>query len=628
MLYFMPNHKPAENYDMIKMRKIFSFFPISMRKSCRQCQNSFEIVEDDLKFYEKVSPVFNGKKYLIPPPTLCPDCRFQRRAARRNERHLYKRKCSFSGQDIVALYPENAIFPVYSQKIWWGDKWSPQNYGMDFDFNRPFFEQFSDLQNRVPRLPLLSKNSENSEYTNHATDNRNCYMSSIIFRCEDVFYSRKSFTSKSVIDSAYIFNHSELLYECFWGENLYNCKFSAFCSNSSDLLCCYDCRGCNNCFMSSNLRNKSYIFRNQQLTKDQYLVEMKKVSTGSRKKLHEILVDFKQLRLRAIQPALRNEDCEDVVGDFLLHCKDVYECYSSCGGESCRYCIEFDASSISSHSKDCMDSFGFGGSELLYEVHAQANGHNNKFCNWSYDVSDSCYLDMCHNVANCFGCVGLHAHEKYHILNKPYTPEKYEKMVARIIQHMQKTRSTGSEQAVRAPLSGASAQASEIGSRGSQLNEAELTNKEWGEFFPIQISPFPYNKTFAQEYFPLTKEQALKRGYQWEDSNQKDYKPQTFQVPDNIEDVPESILRGLLACSDCKKNFKIIRQELQFYRKMNLAIPGKCPDCRYKIRMSLVNPYKLWSRACAKCQAPIQTTYAPDQPEIVYCEKCYLEAVY
>jgi hypothetical protein len=45
------------------------------RQLVKQCQISFDITPDDLAFYDKVSPVFNGKKELIPPPTLCPECR-------------------------------------------------------------------------------------------------------------------------------------------------------------------------------------------------------------------------------------------------------------------------------------------------------------------------------------------------------------------------------------------------------------------------------------------------------------------------------------------------------------------------------------------------------------------------
>ena len=73
-------------------------------KTCRKCQAGFPITDKDLEFYDKVSPNFGGKKYSIPSPTLCPDCRQQRRLSFRNERKLYKRKCDATGKDIVSIY--------------------------------------------------------------------------------------------------------------------------------------------------------------------------------------------------------------------------------------------------------------------------------------------------------------------------------------------------------------------------------------------------------------------------------------------------------------------------------------------------------------------------------------------
>jgi hypothetical protein len=32
---------------------------------------------------------------------------------------------------------------------------------------------------------------------------------------------------------------------------------------------------------------------------------------------------------------------------------------------------------------------------------------------------------------------------------------------------------------------------------------------EWGEFFPSSLSPFGYNETVAQEYYPLTRDDIL-----------------------------------------------------------------------------------------------------------------------
>jgi hypothetical protein len=70
-------------------------------KICKHCQSSFEITDKDLELYDKISPSFPSpdslvsglKKIQIPSPTLCPDCRQQRRLSFRNERNLYRRKC-------------------------------------------------------------------------------------------------------------------------------------------------------------------------------------------------------------------------------------------------------------------------------------------------------------------------------------------------------------------------------------------------------------------------------------------------------------------------------------------------------------------------------------------------------
>jgi len=42
----------------------------------------------------------------------------------------------------------------------------------------------------------------------------------------------------------------------------------------------------------------------------------------------------------------------------------------------------------------------------------------------------------------------------------------------------------------------------------------------------------------------------------------------------------------------------------------------------------LRNPRRLFNRKCMKCDKQIQTSYAPEKPEIVYCEECYVEEVY
>ena len=63
---------------------------------------------------------------------------------------------------------------------------------------------------------------------------------------------------------------------------------------------------------------------------------------------------------------------------------------------------------------------------------------------------------------------------------------------------------------------------------------------------------------------------------------------------------------------------------------MNIPIPRRCFHCRHMNRVKRRNPFKLWYRKCMKegCNNEFETSYAPDRPEIVYCEKCYQGEVY
>ena len=84
---------------------------------------------------------------------------------------------------------------------------------------------------------------------------------------------------------------------------------------------------------------------------------------------------------------------------------------------------------------------------------------------------------------------------------------------------------------------------------------------------------------------------------------------------------------GRLRCVDCKKNFKITPNEFAFYERMGLPLPLKDFECRMQDRLRKRNPRKLWKRQCMKCNTDIETTYAPDRPETVYCESCYQQEV-
>lgn len=159
---------------------------------------------------------------------------------------------------------------------------------------------------------------------------------------------------------------------------------------------------------------------------------------------------------------------------------------------------------------------------------------------------------------------------------------------------------------------------------------------EWGEFFPEKCSPFAYNESLAYEHLALTKEETLSRGWQWYDRDEEyDYQGPKIEIPDNISEIEydalkpdlSPITRQILTCTDCGKLYKIIPQELNFYKRYNLPVPDKCADSRHFARLKLRNPRKLWDRKCDNCQKNLKTSYSPERKEHVLCEECYFKSI-
>lgn len=142
--------------------------PTGESKQCQSCKNSFTIEPDDFAFYEKIK---------VPPPTWCPECRLIKRLSMRGERSLFKRKCNLCGQDKILMYPQDSPYTVYCRSCWHSDKWDPISHEKNYDFNKPFFEQFKELFLKVPRLGIIQQgNMSNSDYTNRVSDNKDCYL--------------------------------------------------------------------------------------------------------------------------------------------------------------------------------------------------------------------------------------------------------------------------------------------------------------------------------------------------------------------------------------------------------------------------------------------------------------------
>lgn len=203
-------------------------------KACKHCGVSFPITDKDLEFYEKVSPTFGNQKYLIPSPTLCPECREQRRLCWRSRRKLYKRRCDATGRDIISMFHPESGYMVYHSKIYESDVFDGRTYGKDFDFTQSFFSQFDALLLEVPlpHLAVVESTLENADYVNGANHVKNSYLSNNIVEVDEVYYCEEVYFSQNCVDSLSL-KSSQECYECTDSRDLTACQHLYSCENCS-----------------------------------------------------------------------------------------------------------------------------------------------------------------------------------------------------------------------------------------------------------------------------------------------------------------------------------------------------------------------------------------------------------
>ncbi|OGJ04078.1 hypothetical protein A3F97_03205 [Candidatus Nomurabacteria bacterium RIFCSPLOWO2_12_FULL_41_10] len=618
-------------------------------KQCQNCQKDFKIEPEDFAFYEKIN---------VPPPTWCPVCRMIRKMNWRNERSLQNRTCDLCGLNIVAMYSEKISVKVFCNKCWFSDEWNPKNYGMQYRFDLPFFEQFRNLYLLVPEINLWKiRTNVGSNYINYAADNKNCYLSYSVVSCENVGYSYSVDKDLDCYDSLSLRN-SQLCYENIDGVNNHRSFFLIKCRECINSAFLFDCLNCQDCFLSSNLRNKKYVFENMQYSKEEYFRKLEDMSFGDFTTLSVLKDRFHNIILKKSLHKFTNIiKSTNSTGNNITNSRDVRSSFEIYDSENLKYCYR-----VLAGAKDNYDDLGLGaGSQCVYECASPGFGSYMSSFSVLIDAGQNVYYSYnCHGSNNLFACIGLR-NKSYCILNKQYTKEEYESLVPKIIKHM---------------------------------NDMPYIDKKgrvyrYGEFFPPELSPFSYNETIAQEYFPLTKEEALNQGYSWKDPEPRNYQItlKNEDIPDHIKDVPDSILNEIIECAhnvesstfdnalgglttkcneQCTEAFRIIPSELDFLRKQNLPIPRLCPNCRHYQRIKQRNPLKLWHRSCncrgkygisesgiknqpaspagressikyqntithehgdSSCPNEFETSYATERPEIVYCGQCYLKEV-
>ncbi len=562
-------------------------------RSCQSCESNFTIVIDDFLYYQKIG---------VLPPKICPSCRAQLRLYFRNTRAFYKNPCGNCKKETFSTFSPNKTTPSWCIECWWGNDLDPSKYAMDYDSKRSFFDQFKELLQKVPKPSLASTRDIGSSYLNYTADNKNCYMiteSSNNENCINCYWIQ---LSKDLVDCS--FTHQvELSYEVDDCYDSHSLRFSKGCYNCLDSAFLMNCRACTDCLGCINLRGQKYNIFNKPYTKEEYQEKLKSYRLDTYSGLEKFKKEFKEFIKDKPRKFAEVTNAINSTGNYMVNVKNNRECFHSYDSENNAYSVH-----VWRGAKDCMDCSTSGReAELIYNSINVGLQASNVICGsmcWGSQFMEYCVNSP--NSNNCFGCVSV-IKGSYRILNKQYSKEEYKKLRAEIIAQM----------------------------KGEGI---------YGDFFPKELSSFGYNESSAMDEYPLTKKEALAQGFAWEETPRGTYQKETVDwstFPDSITDVPDDfdIGREIFECIDCKKNYRVIKDELGFYKRMQIPIPRTCPECRHIKRFTNRGPNQLWHRSCRcdkknhthgeqACTTEFETSYSPERPEIIYCEKCYQQEVY
>ncbi len=557
---------------------------------CLQCEQEFYESEQEKKLRNKIAPQIGGEKFELPEPDKCPLCREQNRIAFRNERKLYKRKCSICDKEIISIYSPDKEYTVACNKCFWSDKNDSLSVGRSYDPDEKFFDQFDKLMHKAPLLALFVKNAENSDFVNQEEDIKSCYLTFGGHFNESSMYTTYGVQGFKNVDCYFVFD-SKYLYESIYSFSCNTSQYLTCCENCNDCLLCSGCVGCNNCIGCENLNRKQYYYFNKPISKEEYEAKIKEIFTD-RKSFKAEKNKFEEFSKQQPKKYSFIKRVENSTGDYLTDCNNTTNSFWVEGSEDGKNLY------LAAYVKSTLDLSSIAWADFIYQCIGSTKLNNCIGDSQCIACPDCFYCSNCQNSNHLFGCVGLN-HKQYCILNKQYSKEDYDRLTKEIVRKM-------------------------------------IKDGDWGRFFPIQISPFGYNETVAMEYFRIEESDAEKHGWQWQENDfgiKYDgpfYQPKEISVydPKQNRDAQKEIdlcLGGILKCEMSGRPFRIIPQELAQYVEQNIQLPTRHPDQRHLDRLARMNTWRLYHRKCMNegCNNEFETTYSPDREEKVYCEKCY-----
>src|SRR3989339_831140 len=292
-------------------------------KQCQNCKKDFVIEPEDFDFYEKMK---------VPAPNWCPECRLIKRLAWRGERSLFKRKCNLCGKDKILLYSPESPYTVYCRECWWSDNWIPESFAKDYNFSRPFFDQLKDLFLKVPRMGIIQQGTNvNSEYTNRASDNKDCYLIFAANKNENCSYGTALWNSTDSHDN-YNLRSSELCFECI---DCFGCNkllYSRECNTCSNFAFLLKCKNVKTAFNCEKVEDGKYLFG---ITDGKDVMDFTYWGQFS-----ELIYECSSIGRQCSQVSFSNECWDQLIrAQYCVNCHSCSDLFGCVGLRKKQYCI-------------------------------------------------------------------------------------------------------------------------------------------------------------------------------------------------------------------------------------------------------------------------------------------------
>ncbi len=606
-----------------------SWQKITEWKVCKWTWKDFPVFEKELEILDKISPVYDGEKFSIPSPNLSPKAREIKRMLWRNERNLYKRKCDLTGKSMISVYSPEYEWKVYYFKDFYWDNWDSSDYQIEIDHNKTIKEQLWNFLKNIPKRSINLDDAismENCDYCNYWIWSKDSYM------CQTPVMSEKCFYSSTPLKSSYCID-TLLCEEC---ENSYesiDCTKSYklfYCQNVEESNECYfwkDLKNCNNCIWCIWLRWKKYYIFNKKVSKEEYEKKLSQIFDCN-KSYEKFSKEFEYFKNKFLKKNLNNRMSENSYWEWIVWSKNIIFWKDCITLEDSFYCTVawitatdlISCTSVWMNINNLVDCIWTSNSSKSWFLSFAS--WNNSFYLMDVRFSDNCLLSS------------WFQNQEYTIFNKKYKKSEYENIASKIIEKIKK-------------------------------------EWIWWDFFPSDFSPFPYNDTIANDYYPVKylvfldqNKKIIKRevnnedwewtvyilesenfiskavldlgweekiNIKWRTKENETEIPKEINVikaknlPENISEITNDILKSIIICKKSKRPFRIIEEELKFYKKYNLPLPRLHPEIRYQNRFNKRPKNNLFLKECNKCNKEVLSAW---NNEKVICEECYLKETY